>query len=507
MRLAVVLSCLTLLACPSLPDDDDGGVPKLPPLSDAPLATQSRWVATHAVTPQSDRPTSSPQHLNALLDEGFGDVEQTSGISRVTLTLDGQPAPAPGANRKLLLRFVHLADTQLTDDESPSRMVSFDSMSATAGAYRPQEAWGCHGLNAAVRTINKLHETTPIGLVVLGGDNADNAQANEAGWFRSILSGAPSVECDSGDDDDPEPGPGNDPKDAFFAPGLDMPWRWVTGNHDILNQGNFRITDEVRAEYVGTDAPFGTRDWSRPGAPTVEGAVIADSRRAPLVGEALLDFIAEDGDGHGLRQPGATTDGKAFYAIDIDGAPLRLVMLDTAAPTGGADGVLWAAEVEARVRPLLEEAETQGRYVLLFSHHAARALTDGSGFGGAAQTGTLTPDAWRAFLGQFPHVVAHIGAHSHDFRTSIARPSSGNAFYETESASLTDWPQQLRLFEVWDEDNGTLHIAATPFDYAEENDALAAQYRRRAAADFTSGWFKTGAEDDGAIDLWFPLLP
>ena len=75
--------------------------------------------------------------------------------------------------------------------------------------------------------------------MVLGGDNADNAQQNELDWFLSILDGAPSVECDSGKDDDPVTGPDNDPKDPFVAEGLKVPWLWVTGNHDILNQGNF----------------------------------------------------------------------------------------------------------------------------------------------------------------------------------------------------------------------------------------------------------------------------
>ena len=63
---------------------------------------------------------------------------------------------------------MHLADTQLADDESPSRLVSFDSMGSTSGAYRPQEAWGCRMLNAAARTINKLHETKPMEFVLLG---------------------------------------------------------------------------------------------------------------------------------------------------------------------------------------------------------------------------------------------------------------------------------------------------------------------------------------------------
>lgn len=496
---AVVLA----LSCGE-PTKEPAGLPKLPPLSAAPLATEQRWLPVKPVTPLTNRPPTTPAQLNWLLDNGFGEVTLGAGLTPSTQTLDGAAPPSPGARRKLLLRFVHLADTQLTDDESPTRVVSLDQMGATSGAFRPQEAWGCHALNAAVRTINRLHADTPIDLVMLGGDNIDNAQRNEARWFRTVLDGAESLECDSGDDDDPVAGPSNDPKDPFFVEGLRVPWRWVTGNHDVLNQGNFPITDALRATATGTEASVGTRDWSRPGAPTTEGPVAADAEREPLVGAALLEFIAEQGDGHGLRTPGATANGKAFYALDV-GDSLKLVVLDSAAPTGGSDGLLLRADIEARVKPLLDDAEAQGRYVLLFSHHAARALTDGSGFGGTRQDGAMLTAEWREFLGEYPHVVMHVAAHSHEYRAGVARPA-GHAYFETESASLTDWPAQLRVFEVWDEDNGFLHVRATPFDFAEENDVLAAEFRRRAAADFTSGWAGGTRGDDGAVDFWFPLV-
>lgn len=503
-RVALVLS-LSWLSCGEPPKEPEG-LPRLPPVTSAPLATERRWLPVKPVTPQSNRPPSTPSQFSWLWDNGFGEVAAAPGLSPSTLTLDGAAPPSPGANRKLLLRFVHLADTQLTDDESPVRVVSLDQIGATSGAFRPQEAWGCQGLNAAVRSINALHTTTPIDLVMLGGDNIDNAQQNEARWFRSVMNGAESIECDSGDDDDPTPGPSNDAKDPFYAEGLTVPWRWVTGNHDILNQGNFPITDTLRATAVGTAADLGTRSWSRPNAPTTVGPVPADAERDPLIGTALLDFIAEQGDGHGLRSAGATIDGKAFYALDIDGAPLRLIVLDSAAPTGGADGLFLRSDLDARVKPLLDEAEAQGRYVLLFSHHAARALTDGSGFGGTRQDGAVLTDAWREYVGAYPHVVMHIAAHSHEYRAGVARPATGHAYFETESASLTDWPAQLRLFEVWDEDNGFLHVRAVPFDFSEEGDALAGEYRRRAATDFTSGWAGGNTGDDGAVDFWFPMV-
>lgn len=506
MRAAKWLLWLVLSGCPEAEAPVDAGLPRLPTLQHAPLATESTWAPTHARTPQPDSSPSSPGKLQQLLSAGFGVVERTAGLEATSWTVDGVVAPQPGPTPRLLVRFVHLADTQLADDESPARFVSADSMGATSGAYRPQEAWGCRMLNAAVRTINAVHRETPVDFVVLGGDNADNAQQNEVDWFRDVLDGADSVDCDSGDDDDPTPGPGNDPKDAFFAEGLQMPWKWVTGNHDVLNQGNFPVTDALHDVAVGTDAKLGTRDWRRAGAPMTTGSVPADERRAPLPRDALLERVARGRDAHGLDAPGATTDGRAIYAIDAPNGPVRLVVFDSAAETGGAEGVVRRADLQNRIVPLLEEAEAQRRYVILVSHHAARSFSDGSDFGGTLQPDAITADEWRQTLGAYPHVVMHLAGHSHVFHTSLATPAGGHPFFETETASLADWPQQLRVFEVWDEGNGFVRIHAVPLDYAQDDDALAAEARTRAAADFTSGWAGVEPTETGAADFWFPSV-
>ena len=113
-----------------------------------------------------------------------------------------------------------------------------------------------------MRTINAVNAEDAVDFVVLGGDNADSAQTNEVQWYLDIMDGAPVVHCDSGIDDDPVPGEANDPKDPFAPVGLDVPWYWVMGNHDVLVQGNFAIAgreDEPRCDVAGA-----TRDWSMP---------------------------------------------------------------------------------------------------------------------------------------------------------------------------------------------------------------------------------------------------
>jgi hypothetical protein len=63
------------------------------------------------------------------------------------------------------------------------------------------------------------------------------------------------INPDSGDKDDPVPGPYNDYQDEYQAAGLDktIPWYQVIGNHDHFFLGSYRMTDYLRASYSGKD--------------------------------------------------------------------------------------------------------------------------------------------------------------------------------------------------------------------------------------------------------------
>ena len=499
---------LSLLLCAACASDNHDPIPLLP-LTEAPLATERSLRLAHTMQSLPDRAPSDPTMLRALLAEGRGETMAGLGEAIASHTVDGSPAPTPTSPGKLLVRFAHLADTQLADDESPARVVMFDTMSSTYASYRPQEGWGCLMLNAAVRTLNKVHESNPLEFVLLGGDNSDNAQTNEVDWFQSILDGAPRVECDSGADDDPVPGGNNDPKDPFIGIGLTVPWRWVTGNHDVLNQGNFPTSTRVD-EYLANFSSLGTRDWAQPGAPTTNGPVVPDMRRQPLDRASLMAKVAADRDGHGITEADKA-GGRAYYHFDVAGGAVRIVVMDTASESGGADGVLHRADLETYVRPALVEAEAQGKYVILVSHHGATTLTDGSDIGGVKQSDAVLTDEWRSFLGGFPHVLLHLGAHTHLFRVSAVTPpavgtAATHAYFEAETDSLADWPGQVRLFEVWDYGN-YIAVKAIPVDYSTENDPITAEARRRQALDYATGWVDPtvgpGADDARAVEMWF----
>lgn len=512
-----------LVACSSSSDDNgggsssgtpEGGAPKppkyppstLPPLGDAKTTAQLSYSPKHASQPYSAGPNpSQPEALATYLKDGFGDLQEGPGLTPVVIAVDGSTPPPPGANAKRILRFVSLADLQIADDESPTRLGLYDSAGSTSSALRPQDAYLCHMANAAVRTINALHRKDPIAFTIMGGDNADSAQENEHDWVLGILSGSPNVECDSGDDDDMIAGGGNDGKDPFVAEGLAMPWKWVTGNHDVLVQGNLGVSAPKKAEAVGVTSNGGTRHYEDGKKGEVNrDDVLADERRALLDRKALMAKIASHADGHGLGEA-QKASGRATYTFDVEGTPIRFLVIDTATDTGGADGLLTRSEIDRTIKPALDKAKADNKWVILSSHHAQASLTKDGGVFGTAAADAVLPDDWATFLGGYTNVVFSMVGHTHEHRIRAVTPTTGHAYWEVMTSAIADFPNEFRVVEIFDQDNGWIMLRATCVDYAQDGDDVAKEGRRRSVVDMDSGWGPAsgaGKLEDRNVELW-----
>lgn len=524
-----LLPMFCALACSSTDDNGtsssggtDGGTveppPKytpaaLPPLADAPTTLTVRLTPK---TPQQQYTAGpnpvAPDALQSYLDRGFG--EQAEGPGEATYTtrvIDDSTPPAAGPGAKRIVRFVHLADLQIADDESPTRVGQLDAAGFTSSALRPQDAYLCRMGNAAVRTINALHKKDPIAFTIMGGDNADSAQTNEVDWVLGVLSGRPSVECDSGDDDDVIKGGDNDGKDPFVAEGLAMKWLWVTGNHDVLVQGNVAPNESNRVSVVGDSAPNGTRLYSAnrsdgllPGAVTTE-TVPADKNRALLSPVELLAKVGADKDGHGLDAR-AKQSGKATYTHDIEGTPFRFLVIDTAHASGGADGVITQRHVDEVIKPALDAAKAENKWVILASHHAQSSLTKEGGALGSVEPDAILPDAWATFIGGYSNVVFSMVGHSHEHRVRAVKPAgAGHAWWEVMTSAIADYPHQFRVVEIYDQDNGWLMLRSHVVDISVQGDPVAAEGRRRGVVDQISGWLPgdgRGKPEDRNVELW-----
>jgi metallophosphoesterase (TIGR03767 family) len=285
-------------------------------------------------------------------------------------------------------------------------------------------------------------------------------------------------------------------RQPFTSTGLRTPWYSVFGNHDGLVQGTAPSLGVIGAVAVGslkvTGLPLGLDITSllerlAAGDPnalatllTVGPAklVTADrNRRMLTLKQIVAEHFITNGSpvGHGYTQQNLQ-DGTAYYAFDAPGG-VRCISLDTVNPYGYDDGSIdttqlaWlTSELEANSSHYLD---TTGQWVtssgtdkliMIFSHHTIATMENTLGLNRV--NGTTVRD----LLLRFPNVIAWVNGHTH--RNDVephARPAGyavGGGFWEINTASHVDWPQQSRVVELVDNADGTLSIFGTIVDHA-----------------------------------------
>ena len=393
-----------------------------------------------------------------------------------------------------------------------------------ASAYRPQEMLSAQVGDAMVRAINAIKNGPVTGLPLLfaieTGDNSDNCQYNEVRWNIDVLDGE-KVVPDSGAlnryegvmDGDPlyydthywHPGGAPIGKQAdryiteygfptipklldaarrpFTAAGLCIPWYTCFGNHDGLSQGNFppnTIPTSTLAtgsiKVISPPAGVAPADILDPEGSTLDQvlgglvvspyakAVSADPKRRELSrGEIIDEHFATTGlpKGHGFTQANRDTD-TAYYFFDK--GRFRFVTMDTVNPNGYADGSIDAAQL-AWLKTTIESAK--GKAVIVFSHHTSTSMTNPFVATGGDPNPRVLGDEVTAYLLSQPRVIAWVNGHTHRNQvTAHARPDGSGGFWEINTASHIDYPQQSRLLEITDNKDRTLSIFTTILDHA-----------------------------------------
>ena len=87
---------------------------------------------------------------------------------------------------------------------------------------------------------------------------------------------------------------------------------------------------------------------------------------------------------------------------------------------------------------------------------------------------------------QYPNVIAYVAGHTHDNRVDLFRKGS-SGFWQINTASHVDWPQQSRLIEVMDNRDGTLSLFDTLLDQAAPIAAPAPGHGRGVLTDAQLG--------------------
>jgi metallophosphoesterase (TIGR03767 family) len=452
--------------------------------------------------------------------------------------------------REVLLTVAHLSDLHVCDAQSPARVEFLDRWAdpdspvldelGEVGTYRAHEMLTMQVVDACVRAVNAVAAGpvggAPVDVAICTGDNIDNAQANELGWYLALLEGG-HVHPDSGDltryegvaDDDidderywhPSPAGTDLPRsqygfpsvpgllDAvrrpFDAAGLAVPWLAVHGNHDRLIQGTVPGVGAVGDVAVAAAKPIALPEgWgAREGRDLLAGFEACDPAALEAVLQARMRAVTPDAGrrtigrdefvaahfgcrasppGHGFAKPQspASDVGTAVPHYRFDHGEVSLLVLDTVNHHGGWEGSLDRPQFDWLAAELAS-ADARRRYVVIVSHHPVERLINPSG--GGRVLGDEVDDLFAAH----PCVVLWLAGHTHE--SAVAARAS---YWQVVAPSLIDWPQQARIVELLRAD-GELMIAATMLDHAgaapwdgsiDSIEALAGLSRELAANDW-----------------------
>ena len=284
------------------------------------------------------------------------------------LRKDLAPAYAGAPNVSRLLFYYSISDIHIADKESPAQPIYCAETagygSGKSSIYSPIIMSTPQVLDAAVQTINALHELLPFDFGLSLGDAANNTQYNELRWFIDTIDGngkviTPSSGVHLG-------AASIDYQQPFYAAGLNpsIPWYQVIGNHDQYWMGSCVEDAKTRTAHIGGTIINMGDDPASPNAVDDTGyymgvvnglmpygdiygagpegnfpnppAIAADANRHTMASDSsttqawMQEFFNTTSNpvGHGFTQSNLASDSACYGFVPKSDIPIKFIVLD-----------------------------------------------------------------------------------------------------------------------------------------------------------------------------------
>ncbi|MYL84769.1 TIGR03768 family metallophosphoesterase [Desulfovibrio aerotolerans] len=508
------LAGVTLLACGTytLPSPQPAAAAVIP------WTTLEKTVV--AIPVPATSPMLSPTAIDQFAQYGYGRWQYAPGLA-CPKRLDLMPADYTGKNATQaarLLRFFTISDIHITDKESPAQLIYLGLLEHISSAYSPVMFYTTQVLNAAVQTINALHAKDPIDFGISLGDVCNSTQYNELRWYLDILDGkaiTPSSGAHAGAET-------IDYQKPFQAAGLNpaIPWYQALGNHDHFWLGSAPLTDHLRQTCVGDTVLnlgnvlihgmdsrgfyMGTIDGNTANGAVIASGSVADFATPPTVApdpgrrplsrqEWMGKFFntASQPAGHGFSQDNIRADFACYSFEPKSELPLRVLVLDDTQSDADFSGnaFLWHGSVDQKrwdwLVGELDKGQAEGKLMIIAAHVPIGVEKPGA-FMSWWDKAHVTEAALFDKLHTYPNLLLWIAGHRH-YNTVTAFPSPDPTrpelgFWQVETSSLRDFPQQFRTFDILRNSDDTISIVTINAGPQPEDGSLAALSRSHAVA-------------------------
>lgn len=469
-----------------------------------------------------------PNDVALYAKYGYGTWKYGPGVPHQK-RLDLMSAPyRPDAvkNSALLANFFTISDIHITDEESPAQALYYGYKWDIISGYSPAMLYSTHMLDAAVRTINRFHKKNAYDFGLSLGDALNSGQYNELKWFVDVMDGK-LINPDSGEKDDPNPGPGNDYQDEFKAEGLDRSIKWyqALGNHDHFWMGMFPPDQYIKDHLVGNKVmnfgnmfmdPAGLKsrgyymgviDGKTPEGKIVGTGPVANFSKTPMVApdsnrrfisrNDFMDAFVKSSSspaGHGFTRE-AVASGFASYTFEPKSdIPLKVIVLDNTnrhdhlVKDGYGKGYLDKERYDWLVKEL-DKGQAEGKLMIIAAHIPIKVKLEQTLIGQAMKwsvSSYKSEDEMLSLLHTYPNFIMWVAGHRHlsvitpQVSPDPQRPELG--FWEVETPSLREFPQQFRNFRITRNSDQTISIFTTDVDPIAKEGSMVAKARSYAVA-------------------------